>query len=266
MMLPNTAAIPAVHADRLRAAEETGALAARLVGTDRTPRRRSSPRESVENALRVLLAVSGSTNAIIHLTAIAGRARHRHRSRRASTALSDETPVLVNLKPVGDGYMEDFHTAGGLEARAARHCRPAAPGRHRRHRPDASPSGWPSRCPTPIDTRYIRPRERARSSRRRADRPARQRSRPTARSSSAPPPRRHCSNTRAAPSSSPRSRTSPRASTIPISTSTADDILVLQNAGPQEPVGHAGSRLSADPQEARRARASRTWCASPMRA
>jgi dihydroxy-acid dehydratase len=113
MCLPDTAAIPAVHADRLRAAEETGALAARLVGSNQTPDKIVTA-ASVENAMRVLLAVSGSTNALIHLTAIAGRLGidvdldHFNR-------LSDETPVVVNLKPVGQGYMEDFHTAGGLE-------------------------------------------------------------------------------------------------------------------------------------------------------
>ena len=114
MTLPDTAAIPAVHADRLRAAEETGAMAARLAGSDRTPANIIT-RQSVENALRMLLAISGSTNALIHLTAIAGRLGidvdldHFNR-------LSDTTPVLVNLKPVGDGYMEDFHEAGGVGA------------------------------------------------------------------------------------------------------------------------------------------------------
>jgi dihydroxy-acid dehydratase len=113
MMLPNTASIPAVHADRLRAAEETGALAARMIGSDRTPRKVMT-REAVRNAMRVLLAVSGSTNALIHLTAIAGRLGFDI-DLGEFNRLSDETPVLVNLKPVGQGYMEDFHTAGGLE-------------------------------------------------------------------------------------------------------------------------------------------------------
>ena len=113
MMLPNTAAIPAVHADRLRAAEETGALAARMIGTDRTPQNIMTP-EAVRNALRVLLAISGSTNALIHLTAIAGRLGIDV-DLEDFNRLSDDTPVLVNLKPVGQGYMEDFHTAGGLE-------------------------------------------------------------------------------------------------------------------------------------------------------
>src|SRR5215813_1542335 len=73
MILPGTAAIPAVHADRLRAAEATGAAAVRLIGSTLTPDRLVNAK-SVENALRVLLALGGSTNAIIHLTAIAGRA------------------------------------------------------------------------------------------------------------------------------------------------------------------------------------------------
>tara|TARA_R110000751_G_scaffold307889_2_gene433707 strand:- start:31202 stop:32941 length:1740 start_codon:yes stop_codon:yes gene_type:complete len=113
MALPGSAAIPAVHADRLRAAEESGALATRLIGSDLTPDRIIT-RQSVENALRVLLAVSGSTNAVIHLTAIAGRLGIDI-DLDTFNELSDETPVLVNLKPVGDNYMEDFHAAGALE-------------------------------------------------------------------------------------------------------------------------------------------------------
>jgi dihydroxy-acid dehydratase len=114
--LPGTAAIPAVHADRMRAAEASGALAVRLATERGAVRPRALvTRESVENALRVLLALGGSTNAIIHLAAIAGRAGialDLHRLNR----LSDETPVLVDLKPTGQGYMEDFHAAGAMGA------------------------------------------------------------------------------------------------------------------------------------------------------
>jgi dihydroxy-acid dehydratase len=112
MILPGTAAIPAVHADRLRAAEATGAAAVRLIGSDRTPERIINAK-SMENALRVLLALGGSTNAVIHLTAIAGRAGVKVSLDRINE-LSDSTPVLVNLKPVGNGYMEDFAAAGGM--------------------------------------------------------------------------------------------------------------------------------------------------------
>jgi dihydroxy-acid dehydratase len=114
MCLPGTAAIPAVHADRLRAAEATGAAAVKLIGTTRTPGALIN-KNSVENALRVLLAIGGSTNAVIHLTAIAGRAGVKV-SLEHLNSLSDTTPVLVNLKPVGNGYMEDFCAAGGMGA------------------------------------------------------------------------------------------------------------------------------------------------------
>ena len=114
MCLPGTAAIPAVHADRLRAAEASGALAVRMIGSQLTPDRIIN-RKSVENALRVLLAIGGSTNAVIHLTAIAGRAGVPVSLERLNE-LSDTTPVLVNLKPVGNGYMEDFFAAGGVGA------------------------------------------------------------------------------------------------------------------------------------------------------
>src|SRR4029434_1123942 len=69
MLLPGTAAIPAVHADRLRAGETTGKRAVELIGSNLTPQRIVTEK-AVENALRVLLALSGSTNAVIHLTAI----------------------------------------------------------------------------------------------------------------------------------------------------------------------------------------------------
>jgi len=103
LVLPGTAAIPAVHADRLRAAEATGAAAVRLIGSNRTPDQIVNAK-SVENALRALLALGGSTNAVIHLTAIAGRVGVGV-SLEQLNKLSDTTPVLVNLKPVGNGYM-----------------------------------------------------------------------------------------------------------------------------------------------------------------
>src|SRR6201996_2643248 len=106
--------IPAVHADRLRAAEEAGALAVKLIGQPIRPSEIITA-ASVENALRVLLALGGSTNALIHLTAIAGRRGVKIDLHRLNE-LSDSTPVLVDLKPTGEGYMEDFHAAGGMPA------------------------------------------------------------------------------------------------------------------------------------------------------
>jgi dihydroxy-acid dehydratase len=114
LSLPGSAAIPAVHADRLVAAERSGAVAVSLIGRPIRPSQIVTEK-SVENALRVLMAVSGSTNAVVHLAAIAGRCGITI-SRERFNQISDETPVLVDLKPVGEGYMEDFHAAGGVAA------------------------------------------------------------------------------------------------------------------------------------------------------
>ncbi len=114
MCLPGSAAVPAVHADRLRIAEATGAEAVRLAASELTPDRIVT-RESLENALTVLLAIGGSTNAVIHLAAIAGRIGLPIDLHHLN-ALSASTPVLVNLKPTGQHYMEDFHAAGGVGA------------------------------------------------------------------------------------------------------------------------------------------------------
>ena len=108
------ATIPAVHADRLRAAEEVGTLVMSFVENPIRPSQLITE-HSVENALRVLLAIGGSTNAMIHLTAIAGRRGIKIDLHRVNE-LSDTTPVLVDLKPTGEGYMEDFHSAGGMPA------------------------------------------------------------------------------------------------------------------------------------------------------
>ena len=116
MALPGTAAIPATHADRLRASEASGAQAVVLASSDKDnsliPNRIITPK-SVENALRVLLAIGGSTNAIIHLTAVAGRLGIPIPLAQLNI-LSDETPVLIDLKPTGEHYMEDLFKAGGL--------------------------------------------------------------------------------------------------------------------------------------------------------
>ncbi|PVX75623.1 dihydroxy-acid dehydratase [Paraburkholderia unamae] len=114
MMPANSAACPAVDADRLRIAEETGRVAFNLIANPIRPSEIITPR-SVENALRVLLAIGGSTNAVIHLTAIAGRLGIQVDLQHLN-ALSETTPVLVDLKPTGQHYMEDLYAAGGVPA------------------------------------------------------------------------------------------------------------------------------------------------------
>jgi dihydroxy-acid dehydratase len=114
MALPGSAAIPAVHADRLRAAEASGRRAVELATSPLRPSQIINEK-SVANALRVLLAIGGSTNAIVHLTAIAGRAGVEV-SLKKLNEISDSTPVLVDLKPTGQHYMSDLHAAGGVAA------------------------------------------------------------------------------------------------------------------------------------------------------
>ena len=114
MMPAGAAAVPSADAERLRIAEESGRLAMELMKTDRRPSKIMTPK-AVENALRVLLAIGGSTNAIIHLAAIAGRLGITLDLKKLNE-LSETTPVLVDLKPTGLHYMEDLAAAGGIPA------------------------------------------------------------------------------------------------------------------------------------------------------
>lgn len=112
MTVSGGASPPAVTADRMRVAELTGTTAVSMISRGLTPQSILTG-ESFENALRVLLAIGGSTNGLIHLTAIAGRLGIQIDLRRLNR-LAAETPVLVDLKPSGQHYMEDFHHAGGM--------------------------------------------------------------------------------------------------------------------------------------------------------
>jgi dihydroxy-acid dehydratase len=112
MMPAGAAAVPAVDANRLRIAEETGRVAVTLIGSERRPSHIIN-QKSLENALRVLLAIGGSTNAAIHLAAIAGRLGLEFDLNHINE-LSETTPVLVDLKPTGLHYMEDLAAAGGI--------------------------------------------------------------------------------------------------------------------------------------------------------
>ncbi len=112
MMLPGGAAIPAVAADRLRHAEAAGARAVDMAAGGPTPDQIMTP-EAFANAFRVLLAIGGSTNGLIHMTAVAGRLGIAV-DLEALDRMGQETPVLVDLKPSGQHYMEDLQKAGGL--------------------------------------------------------------------------------------------------------------------------------------------------------
>jgi len=113
LALPGSGSIPAPHAERLRAGEAAGRLAAEMA-------RSGHPRPSeivtfgaIQNAMTVLQAIGGSTNGVIHLAAIAGRAG-LSLDLEALDGIGRRTPVLVDLKPSGRHYMEHFHAAGGL--------------------------------------------------------------------------------------------------------------------------------------------------------
>ena len=114
MMLPGGAAIPAPDSRRLRLAEATGRRAVALAREGLRPSQIMT-REAFENAIRVLHAVGGSTNAVVHLPAIAGRLGI-DLPLDLFDALSRSTPWLANLRPSGRYQMEDLFEAGGMPA------------------------------------------------------------------------------------------------------------------------------------------------------
>lgn len=114
MSLPGSAAIPAVDARRHRMAEESGRQIVELARRGLRPSDVIT-HDAFENAIRVLHAISGSSNAIVHLLAIAGRL-DVDLSLDDFDDLSSTTPWLVNLKPAGEFLMEEFFYAGGVPA------------------------------------------------------------------------------------------------------------------------------------------------------
>ncbi|MCP1199549.1 dihydroxy-acid dehydratase [Notoacmeibacter sp. MSK16QG-6] len=114
MMLPGGATIPTVNADRLRHAEAAGAQSLKLAENGLLPSTIMTP-AAFENALRVLLAIGGSTNGIVHLAAVAGRLGIEI-DMEAFDRMGVDTPVLVDIKPTGRFYMDDLHKAGGIRA------------------------------------------------------------------------------------------------------------------------------------------------------
>lgn len=114
MTLPGFAGIPAPDARLLAMAHETGRTIVEMVAADRTPAQVMT-RESFANAIVALAAIGGSTNAVVHLLAIAGRLGVEL-TLDDFDRLGHDVPLLVNLQPSGTHLMEDFHRAGGLLA------------------------------------------------------------------------------------------------------------------------------------------------------
>lgn len=113
------ASAPAVSSTRLRIAEETGTNAVAAAGVKRTPQSILT-KESFYNAITVLQAIGGSTNAAVHLMAIVNRHPDLCGSGDITLQTFDDigrkVPLLIDLKPSGDNYMTDFHNAGGMLA------------------------------------------------------------------------------------------------------------------------------------------------------
>jgi dihydroxy-acid dehydratase len=114
MMLPGAAAVPATKNKRLNLALETGKQIVKLVEQNITPSQIMTEK-AFENAIRTLMAIGGSTNSVIHLTAIAGRLGIKLPLERFDN-MGRETPFLANLRPAGSYQMEDFEKAGGAPA------------------------------------------------------------------------------------------------------------------------------------------------------
>lgn len=113
MSLPGCALIPAPHPDRIRIAQKTGETICDMVRNQITSRKIIT-RDAVENAIRVCLSTSGSTNAVLHLSAIAYEAEIPMRVIDSFQQLSAETPILAKVNPAGPYDMNDFYLAGGI--------------------------------------------------------------------------------------------------------------------------------------------------------
>ena len=114
MTLPGCANVPAPDSRRLAMAELSGRRIVEMVREDLRPSRIMT-RAALENAITVDMAIGGSTNAVIHLIAIAGRLGIQLRLDEFDR-ISRRTPFIANIKPSGEYLMEDFFYAGGLPA------------------------------------------------------------------------------------------------------------------------------------------------------
>ena len=118
MTLPGAASIPAADSRHARMASETGRRAVTMVWDDVKPRDILTA-DSFDNAITVVLALGGSTNALVHLIALARRAGIPLNVDRFDE-LARRTPLLANVRPAGEFLMEDFYYAGGLRALMSR--------------------------------------------------------------------------------------------------------------------------------------------------
>jgi len=114
LCLTDASCVPAVFAERLKLCEETGVIASKIA-LKKINKIKKITEDDIYNGLVTLLALGGSTNALIHLTAIAGRLGIKVDLKKFNK-ISDKVPVLVNLKPTGANYMEDFYYAGGMKS------------------------------------------------------------------------------------------------------------------------------------------------------
>jgi dihydroxy-acid dehydratase len=114
LSLPGASSIPAVDANHSRMATNCGRRIVEMVWEDLKPRDILSP-ASFNNAITADMAIGGSTNAIIHLVAMAGRAGIKL-DLQTFDDISQRTPMIANLRPSGEFLMEDFYYAGGLRA------------------------------------------------------------------------------------------------------------------------------------------------------
>ena len=113
MSLTDAAAIPAVYSDRLRIAEQSGEAICHLVRQNITSRDIIT-RKSLENAIRVCMAIGGSTNALLHLSALAYEAELEMNVVEAFEQFNRDTPTLAKVYPAGNYDMEAFWRAGGI--------------------------------------------------------------------------------------------------------------------------------------------------------
>ena len=112
LMIPSGACAPAVSSERRRIAEKTGIESVRIANLKHIPKKYITLK-NFENALITLSAIGGSTNGLVHLTAIAGRLGYKIDLKKFDE-LTKNIPMIVDLKPSGNGFMEDLYNAGGV--------------------------------------------------------------------------------------------------------------------------------------------------------